>query len=115
MKRPGQIVLFRFPQVDLISGKLRPALLIQRAPGPHEDWLIYMISSQAHQFVPEFDEIVEEDSEDFAGSGLKVRSVIRIGRLAVVDGAVFLGALGEISVERLHGIKSRLVAWLMQN
>jgi hypothetical protein len=35
--------------------------------------------------------------------------------LAVVDGAVFLGALGEISVERLHGIKSRLVAWLMQN
>jgi mRNA interferase MazF len=64
MKLPGQIVLFRFPQADLISGKLRPALLIQRLPGPYEDWLICMISSQTHQFIPAFDEMVEEDSEE---------------------------------------------------
>jgi mRNA interferase MazF len=83
MKLAGQVVLFRFPQTDLISGKLRPALLIQRAPGPRDDWLICMISSQTQQFIPDFDEIVEEDSEDFAKSGLKVPSVIRIGRLAV--------------------------------
>jgi mRNA interferase MazF len=114
MKLAGQVVLFRFPQTDLISGKLRPALLIQRAPGPHDDWLICMISSQTQQFIPDFDEIVEEDSEDFAKSGLKVPSVIRIGRLAVVDGTVLLGVLGEISMERLHKIRNRLAAWLMQ-
>jgi mRNA interferase MazF len=112
MKRAGQVVLFRFPQTDLISGKLRPALLIEKVPGPHDDWLICMISSQIQQSIPDFDEMVEADSEDFTISGLKVRSVIRIGRLAVVEGTVLLGVLGEISVERLQRIRNRLAAWL---
>jgi len=112
MKRSGQVVLFRFPQTDLISGKLRPALLIEKVPGPHDDWLICMISSQIQHCIPDFDEMVEEGSGDFAESGLKVRSVIRIGRLAVVDGTVLLGVLGEISVERLQRIRNRLAAWL---
>jgi mRNA interferase MazF len=43
MKREGQIVLFRFPQTDLASGKLRPALLLKDLPGPYDDWLICMI------------------------------------------------------------------------
>jgi hypothetical protein len=38
----GQIVLFRFPQTDLQAGKLRPALVVRKLPGRHEDWLIAM-------------------------------------------------------------------------
>jgi len=45
MKRPGQIVLFRFPQTDFEEGKLRPALLLGKLPGEYDDWLICMISS----------------------------------------------------------------------
>ncbi|MBA4417504.1 MAG: hypothetical protein C0392_06300 [Syntrophus sp. (in: bacteria)] len=33
MTAEGQIVLFRFPQTDQQSGKLRPALIIRRLPG----------------------------------------------------------------------------------
>lgn len=41
MKLSGQIVMFRFPQTDLMEGKLRPALLIGKVPGEHDDWLIF--------------------------------------------------------------------------
>jgi len=112
MKRAGLVALFRFPQTDLVSGKLRPALLLGKVPGPHDDWLICMISSQTQHSVPDFDEMVDETSGDFAESGLKARSVIRIGRLAVVEGAILLGVLGAISVGRLQRIRNRLAAWL---
>ena len=35
--KPGDIVLIRFPQADLKSGKLRPALIIAISPSRHRD------------------------------------------------------------------------------
>ena len=90
MKRAGQIVLFTFPLADLAHGKSRPALLLGRLPGPYDDWLMCMISSQTRHYVEGFDEIVSEDTPDFATSGLKTASVIRVGRLAVVEGKILL-------------------------
>ena len=113
MKRAGQIVLFRFPQADLQTGKLRPALLLGNLPGEHDDWLICMISSQIRHYVSEFDEIVREDDLDFATSGLKVASVIRVGRVAVVEADVLLGAVGQIAPDRLQRIKTRFARWLV--
>lgn len=112
MKEPGQIVLFRFPRTDLAEGKLRPALLLSEVPGPYEDWLICMISSQMHQRIDGFDELVEEDDKDFSRSGLKVPSVIRIGRLAVVEGTMLEGKIGTISPERMRRIRRRLAEWI---
>jgi mRNA interferase MazF len=93
MKQSGQIVLFSFPQTDLGERKLRPALLLGKLPGEYDDWLICMISSQLRHAVPNFDEIIREDDPDFAESGLKVSSVMRIGRLAVVQGDILLGSI----------------------
>ena len=76
--------------------------------------MICMISSQTRHYIPQFDEIIEENDSDFAQSGLKIASVIRVGRLAVVEGGVLLGAMGHISPERLQRIKSRLAAWITQ-
>ncbi len=91
MKKPGQIVLFPFPRANLSTGKLCPALLLSEVPGRYEDWLIYMISSQLHQHVDGFDELIKEDDQDFSQSGLKKASVVRIARLAVVDGDILEG------------------------
>jgi len=33
MIEEGQVVLFRFPQADLRTGKLRPALVLRKVPG----------------------------------------------------------------------------------
>jgi len=112
MRQAGQVVLFRFPRTDLAEGKLRPALLPGRLPGEYDDWLLCMISSQLRHRVAGFDEIIQQGDADFAESGLKVLSVIRIGRLAVVEGVAILGATGQIASERLGRIRRRLAEWL---
>jgi mRNA interferase MazF len=114
MKQAGQVVVFRFPQTDLDEGKLRPALLLGRLPGEYDDWLICMISSQTRQYIAGFDEFVQEIDDDFKESGLKVASVIRVGRLAVVSGTILLGAIGQISSERLDRLKKQLSDWLSE-
>ena len=38
--KAGDIVLIRFPQADLVTGKLRPALTLAVAPGSHADLLL---------------------------------------------------------------------------
>lgn len=114
MKEAGQVVVFRFPQTDLEEGKLLPALLLGKLHGKYDDWLICMISSQTHQYVSGFDEIVQEEDNDFGESGLKVPSVIRVGRLAVVSGEVLIGSIGQVSGERLNRVKKNLSDWLTE-
>jgi mRNA interferase MazF len=115
MKRSGQIVLFHFPQADLAEGKLRPALLLGQLPGEYDDWLICMISSQTRHYVADFDEMIQESDADFKPSGLKLTSVVRAGRLAVVEGNMLLGATGQIAPERLQRIKDRLATWISRS
>jgi mRNA interferase MazF len=47
-------------------------------------------------------------------SGVKVTSAIQIGRLAVVSGEILLGAIGQISSERLNRVKNHLSDWLSE-
>jgi mRNA interferase MazF len=112
--RPGDIVLLRFPQADLVEGKLRPALVVALAPGRHPDVLLALITSRPYQEIPDFDEAIAPQDADFTSSGLKVRSVIRLARLVSVEETVINARLGEISPERLRRIKKRLAKWLEQ-
>ncbi len=108
----GQIVLFKFPRTDLILGSLRPSLLIAPIPSSYDDWLVCMISTQIHQAIPNFDEIILKTDSDFAQTRLKSESVVRLSRLAVVSETIFVGKLGEISQTRLKNIKENLADWI---
>ena len=108
----GQIVLFRFPQTDLATGKLRPALVLRKLPGQYDDWLICMISSKLDQCIAGFDEVITHGDADFDASGLKMPSLLRTSRLAVVDGEILLGRLGKIEDRRLIRIKQRISEWV---
>jgi mRNA interferase MazF len=66
----GQVILFRFPQTDQTEAKLRPALVLNQLPGPYNDWLICMISSQLHQAIPDFDEVLTSRDSDFNFDGI---------------------------------------------
>ena len=112
MIREGQVVLFRFPQTDHSAGKLRPALILRKLPGQYDDWMICMLSSQLTQQIPEFDEFIDSDDEDFEKSGLKMPSIVRLSRLAVVDENILLGTIGNISASRLDNIKKKLSSWI---
>jgi mRNA interferase MazF len=108
----GQIVLFRFPQTDQAEGKLRPALLLRKLPGQHNDWLLCMVSSRLDQAIGGFDEIIAPGDPDFRNSGLKIASLVRIGRLAVVSGNIPVGKIGQVDSLRLSRIKQKLSQWI---
>ena len=112
MIQEGKIVLFRFPQTDQTIGKLRPALVLRKLPGIYDDWLICMVSSQLSQRVDTLDELIVADDHDFEKSGLKVNSLFRVSRLAVVEKKILIGVIGEISTERLSRIKVSLSDWI---
>lgn len=95
-------------------GKFRPALVVAVVPGRYPDLLLALISSRIEQAIPDFDEIIELLAEDYGETGLKVRSVVHLARLATVDSAVINARLGNISSERLIRVRKRLSDWLQQ-
>jgi mRNA interferase MazF len=111
----GQIVIFAFPQTNQPGGKLRPALVLRRCPGTHDDWLICMISSQLRHAIAGTDEVIREVDADFARTGLKLASVVRTARLAVVAADVLQGSIGTIPDERLGCIRQRIADWISGN
>jgi mRNA interferase MazF len=66
--------------------------MLGKLPGDFDDWLVCMVSSQVRHFVTGFDEVVRQTDDDFAESGLKTESIIRVGRLATVQGDILMGA-----------------------
>ena len=112
MKQAGQIVLTPFPYTDLSGAKLRPVLMLRQASSQFDDWLVCMVSSQIRQAEPGFDEIVSPGDADFAAAGLKSASVLRLSRLAVLDGGLLEGSIGSISDERLERVRHRLAGWI---
>ncbi|MEI7843540.1 MAG: type II toxin-antitoxin system PemK/MazF family toxin [Gallionellaceae bacterium] len=111
MKRAGQVVLTPFPYSDLSATKLRPVLMLRQA-SRFDDWLVCMVSSQLNQADANLDEIISPSDTDFSNSGLKVPSVLRLSRLAVLDGSLLLGNIGAISEERLRSVRQRLANWV---
>jgi len=110
--KEGDVVLTPLPQADGAT-KNRPALLLRELP-PFGDYLACGISTQLHQAVPEFDDIISKDDADFADSGLLSGSVIRLGFLAVLPNQRIVGAIGQVAVDRharlLRSLSKHLVA-----
>jgi mRNA interferase MazF len=115
MKQSGQIVLVPFPFTDLSGAKLRPVLMLRRASVQFDDWLVCMVSSQLQQADEQIDEILSPSEADFAATGLKVPSVLRLSRLAVLESSLLVGSLGSISDERLQRIRQKLAVWIAED
>ncbi|HWQ68769.1 MAG TPA: type II toxin-antitoxin system PemK/MazF family toxin [Patescibacteria group bacterium] len=113
MIRSGQLALLSFPQTDQAVGRLRPTLVLCPLPGPYDDWLVCMISSQLRHEVTGIDEVVREADPDFADTGLKTASVIRVTRIAVVSADILHGTIGKLNEERLTRIRTRVADWIL--
>jgi mRNA interferase MazF len=64
----GDVILASIPQADGVV-KNRPALFLREMP-PFGDMLVCGISTQIHQAVPDFDEVITSADDDFSPSGL---------------------------------------------
>lgn len=94
----GHIALAPLPQADG-QIKNRPVVLLRQLP-PFDDFLVCGISTQLHQRVAGFDEEIAAGDPEFAASGLKASSLIRLGFLAVLPDSALLGKIGSLSSAR---------------
>ncbi len=108
----GDVVLTALPQADGLV-KNRPAIVLRAMP-PHGDLLVWGVSTQLHHETPGFDEVIRPGDPDFAASGLKAASLIRLGFLAALPVGSFLGSIGSIAPERHSRLLQRLSKYLVR-
>lgn len=93
--REGEIVLANLPQADG-EYKTRPVVLLRLLPR-YNDFLACGVSTQLHQEIEGFDEIIEPTITH----RLRQTSLIRLGFLATLPQEQIRGSLGAIP-ETLH-------------
>ena len=99
----SNIVLIDFPQSNGGS-KVRPALILKRLP-KYQDFLVCGISTQIHQYIEDFDLIINEEDKYFDKTGLNKTSIIRLFFLAVVSSENISGSIGKIP----HSLHKKLL------
>ncbi len=104
--KEGDVVLTPLLQADG-QVKNRPAIILRAMP-PYGDLLVCGVSAQLHHEVAGFDDPIRPTDADFAASGLKAASLIRLGFLAVLPESSLLGAIGSIDQARHLRLLDRL-------
>jgi len=105
----GDIVLLSHPATDYKSIKLRPALIIStdRYNERESDRILLPISKNIMRDCP--DDILIKDSDRlFPTTGLKVSSVIRVGKIFTADICVIKRRLGRVSDEILNQVREKI-------
>ena len=103
--RPGDIVLVNFPFTDLLSSKVRPAI-ITTVKG--EDVIILGIFSKIPEKMNDSYFVMDETDEYFTKTGLKKRSVIKTEKIAVIHSSIIKRPLGSLPKDIFKIIKAKL-------
>ena len=111
--REGGVIVVPMLQSDGTI-KSRPVVILREMP-PFGDLLVCGVSTQLHQFAPDFDELIMRSDSDFATSGLMAESVIRLGFLGVKSQKVIPGSIGVISPARHKRLLKKLSGYLIRN
>lgn len=75
---------------------MRPALVVSRSDRPGSDVVLAFITASRSHPLPTTDLFVEDSHPDFAQTGLKRSSIIKLDKLVMVETPVLLGELGEL-------------------
>ncbi|KKL55074.1 hypothetical protein LCGC14_2259050 [marine sediment metagenome] len=107
--KQGDIVLITFPFTNLVSVKVRPALVISK-PKFHaksEDAIFIMITSNINHIRKE-EIFLKRGNPNFAATGLKKESVIRIPKIYCLAKILAKRNLGSASPSLLKEVKQKL-------
>jgi mRNA interferase MazF len=108
----GKVVLLPFPFDDLSSAKVRPAICLTDPISRHGHIVVAFVSSVVPSPLLATDLLLDPGSLDFRQTGLRVRSVVRLHRLATVTSALIQRDLGDLSIRQLHEASQRLITLL---
>jgi mRNA interferase MazF len=110
--REGDIILTNLPQADG-NIKLRPVLLLKQLPG-YNDFLVCGISTQLHQLIQNFDELIDKKSDSFIQTGLRQSSIIRLSFLAMLPKNKISGTIGKVDPALHKNLLQRLANYLLK-
>ena len=107
-----RIVLVPFPFDDLSGSKVRPALCLTDPIGAYDHVIIAFLTSQISKAIEESDIPIRSTDPDFAETGLKLDSAIRLHRLVTIPIKLMQRQLGSLPVVYQNAFKDRLRALL---
>jgi mRNA interferase MazF len=103
-----KVVLVPFPFDDLSGTKVRPAVCLTEAVGPHRHVVLAFITSVVPPQLERTDLLLDPNGMDFARSGLRVRSALRLHRVVTVSTAIIARQLGELTPDLRAQVQQKL-------
>ena len=88
--------------------KVRPAVCLTEPIGPHNHVVLAFITSQISPDLLETDFVLDTRRADFALTGLKVSSTLRLHRLMTATTSLIRRELGELSSSMKAEVDKRL-------
>jgi mRNA interferase MazF len=104
----GKVVLVPFPFDDFSGAKVRPAVCLTDPIGTHRHVVLAFISSRVPADLLETDFILDSTQADFAATGLRVSSALRLHRLMTVPIPFLQRDLGELSPRMQDEVGNKL-------
>ena len=105
----GDVVLVTFPFTDLSGSKKRPAVVLQTETAQSIDTILAFISSVISKPIGKAEIVLTPTQRDFATTGLKVPSIIRLDKLATLDRRLVVRKLGALSQRQIQQIDGALL------
>lgn len=81
----------------MTASKVRPAVCLTDPVGPHRHVVVAFISSQMPVDIAVTDVVMDPQRKDFAATGLRVASVLRLHWLVTLTTALIRRDLGKLS------------------
>ena len=103
-----KVILVPFPFDDLSGNKVRPAVCLTNAVGVHRHVVLAFITSTTPGGIEPTDLVLDPNNPDFAGTGLRVRSTLRLHRMVTVSARIIQRQLGVLTQNLQVEVQQRL-------
>jgi mRNA interferase MazF len=103
----GDVILVPFPFTDLSQTKLRPAVVLW-ANSSVQDVTLCFISSQKVDQLASNEFVISASDPEFAMTGLKVTSKVRVTRLVTLERRLLRRRLGRLGDQMMSSLDQTL-------
>jgi len=103
----GEIVLAKFPFSSLETSKRRPCLVLSKGDTP-EDLIVAFITSSDIPSHFKYSINLSPQERDFLQTGLKMKSFIRVDKIATIRENLISGSIGKISFVVQEEVTSKI-------
>ena len=104
----GKVVLVPFPFDDLSGSKVRPAVCLTNPIGAHRHVILAFITSQTPPDPAPSDITLQPADSEFAATGLRVASTIRLHRMMTVTTGLIARELGHVPAHIARDMDAKL-------